>query len=92
MGSLPAVGNNETVTLDAGTYAGGVTIRSNKATLQGAGVGRTVIDGNLVVSGNVVAVRGLTIRGNVRLDGNNADLTGAEITDRVVNNGNNNSW
>jgi hypothetical protein len=90
--SVPAVGNNETVTLQAGTYSGGVRITGNNSTLQGAGVGATTIAGDLIVAGNKVTVRNLTIRGSVRIDANNADLTGARITGSVSSNGNGNRW
>lgn len=84
--------NNSTVRLDPGTYRGGITISANKVTLIGAGAGRTLIDGDINITGNSCTVSGAHIRGNVNVSGNNADLTGARIDGRVQSSGNNNSW
>jgi len=85
------VGNNETVTLESGTLEGTLRIEANKATVRGAGVGRTVIRGDLVIDGNANTVTGLTVVGRVSVSGNTNDLTGvdlsrAEVSDRGNNN------
>jgi formylmethanofuran dehydrogenase subunit C len=90
--TFPGVGNNETVRLAAGTWRGDIRISSNRATVRGAGQGRTVIAGDVIITGNTVTMTGLTIRGSVTISGNNANLTGADIAGRVSDRGNKNAW
>jgi formylmethanofuran dehydrogenase subunit C len=60
--------------------------------VRGAGAGRTVIAGNVIIRGNSAVFTALTIEGNVTISGNNANLQGANIRGRVINEGNANSW
>lgn len=88
-----AVGNNQTVRLDAGTYEGRLVIEANNATVAGAGVGRTVVRGTVIVEGNKNTVRGLTVIGTVRISGNVNDVTGADLSQANVDaSGNNNRY
>lgn len=88
-----AVGNNDTVRLDAGTYEGTLRVDANNATVSGAGVGRTVLRGTLIVDGNSNTVSGLTVIGRVTISGNTNDLSGADLTDAEVSSrGNNNRY
>ena len=89
---FPRTGNNQTVSLDAGTYRGDVVISSNRVTVRGAGIGRTVIDGNVIVNGNGAVFADLTITGNVALSANNADFQKARIHGQVQDSGNGNRW
>lgn len=84
--------NNETVRLQRGTYSGTITITGNRVTLIGAGIGRTRLDGDLIIRGNGARVRNLTILGSVRLQGNAADLTAAEIRGSVRSSSPSNRW
>ncbi len=78
--------------LQAARYVGGLTISPNKVTLIGAGAGRTVIEGNLTITGNNCVLRNLTVTGSVIIRANNADLRGAQIGGQVISQGNNNVW
>lgn len=88
-----SVGNNDTVRLDAVTYEGRLVIEANNATVAGAGVGRTVVRGTVVVEGNKNTLRGLTVVGEVRISGNTNDLSGADLSQAEVEaRGNNNRY
>lgn len=88
-----AVGNNETVRLDAGTYEGRLVIEANNATVTGAGSGRTVLRATVIVNGNKNSVRGLTVIGDVRIAGNVNDLSDADLSQANVEaRGNNNRY
>lgn len=88
-----SVGNNDTVRLDAVTYEGRLVIEANNATVAGAGVGRTVVRGTVVVEGNKNTLRGLTVAGEVRISGNTNDLSGADLSQAEVEaRGNNNRY
>jgi formylmethanofuran dehydrogenase subunit C len=87
------VDNNASIRLQQGTYTGRLVIDANNATISGAGIGRTVIRGDVVITGNSNKVRGLTILGVVSISGNTNDLTGAELdTSKVRARGNNNRF
>jgi hypothetical protein len=89
---FPAISNNSTVRLEAGDYVGDLTIRANKVTIIGRGVGATRIRGNLTIIGNNCTMDQLTITGFVRIIGNNADLRGAYVEGKVQSTGKNNVW
>jgi formylmethanofuran dehydrogenase subunit C len=87
------VDNNATIRLQAGTYTGRLVINANNATISGAGVGKTIIRGDVVINGNANKVRGMTIQGGVSISGNTNNLTGAELNkSRVTARGNNNRY
>jgi len=87
------VDNNATIRLQAGTYTGRLVINANNATISGAGIGRTIIRGDVVINGNANKVRALTIQGGVSISGNTNNLTGAELNkSRVTSRGNNNRY
>ncbi len=90
--SIGHLRNNSTLRLEAGTYRGGLTIRENSVTIAGAGSARTVIVGNMTITGNNCVLRDVRIQGDVRLSGNNADLRSAVIEGRVTSTGQNNRW
>lgn len=92
LGSIK-VDNNANIRLQAGTYTGRLVINANNATISGAGVGKTIIRGDVVINGNANKVRGLTIQGGVSISGNTNNLTGAELNkSRVTARGNNNRF
>lgn len=54
-----------------GCYVGNLVLDQKRSKVTGAGVGQTVIDGNLIVGGQC-KVSGLTVTGDVIFTGNNA--------------------
>lgn len=89
---FPAISNNSTVRLEAGDYVGDLTIKANKVTIIGRGVGATRIRGNLTIIGNNCTISQLTVSGIVRISGNNANLQGAHVEGKVQSTGKNNAW
>ena len=75
--------NNSTVRLEPGTYRGDLVIDANRVTLIGAGTGRTVINGDVRITGNSCTLRDVRVRGNVYIEGNNADLTNIIVDGRI---------
>ena len=59
--------------------------------VEGAGVGQTIIEGALVLSGNHNTVRGLTVSQPSRISGNHNDATGASFRAGVSSGGNHNT-
>jgi len=91
--STVRVGNNQTVRLDATTYGGTLSIRANNSNLIGAGVGKTIIRGNVEIVGNSNRISGVTIAGTVTIHGNTNDLSGSDVSQaKVVDNGNKNRY
>jgi len=62
------------VTLQPGLYRGGFRVAGSSLTVQGAGRDQTIIDGNLVVTGNFNHVVGLTVLGRVIIQGSQNQL------------------
>ncbi|MBU0934352.1 MAG: hypothetical protein KKI09_16965 [Spirochaetes bacterium] len=87
------VGNNDRITLQAGTYTGRLVIEANNASINGAGVGKTIIRGDVVINGNSNRVRNLTILGSVSISGNTNELSRVELDrSRVSVQGNKNKY
>lgn len=87
------VGNNDRINLQAGTYSGRLVINANNASISGAGAGRTIIRGEVVINGNSNKVRNLTILGSVSVSGNSNDLSRAELDrSRISVRGNKNRY
>jgi formylmethanofuran dehydrogenase subunit C len=87
------VDNNATIRLQAGTYTGRLVINANNAKISGAGIGRTIIRGDVIINGNANRVSGLTIQGGVSISGNTNNLSGVELNkSRVTSRGNNNRY
>ncbi len=74
------VGHNDSVRLSARTYTGTLTVRANNATITGAGTGRTIIRGDVLINGNANTVSGVTIVGTVSVSGNANDLRGLDLS------------
>lgn len=88
-----SIDNNETVMLEAGTFTGTLRIDANNATVRGAGVGRTVIRGDVIIDGNANTILGFAIDGRVSVSGNTNDLTGVELSQAELSvRGNNNRY
>ena len=78
LGSI-RVDNNDRINLQAGSYTGRLVIDANNASISGAGIGRTIIRGDVVINGNSNKIRNLTILGSVSVSGNSNDLSRAEL-------------
>lgn len=88
-----SVGNNDKISLHAGTYTGRLVINANNASISGAGIGVTVIRGDVVINGNSNTISNLTILGSVSISGNTNDLKGTKVDkSRVTAKGNKNSY
>lgn len=72
-----------TVQLDKGYMRGDWKCGARGYVKQGAGKGRTVIDGHLEIKGNNWVLKQCTVTGNVEIRGNNNDISGLEILGRV---------
>jgi hypothetical protein len=90
--SLGSLQNNQVVYLKSGRYPGNILISANMVSLIGAGVGKTFIDGDIVIFGNSCSIRALTVSGDVALRGNNNNLKGASIRGNISSSGYNNLW
>ena len=87
------VGNNDTVRLGAGTYEGRLVVEANNATIVGAGVGNTILRGDVIIQGNSNTIRGVTIVGSVSISGNTNDLSRSDVSRATVSSsGNNNRY
>ena len=87
------VDNNANIRLQAGTYTGRLVINANNARISGAGMGRTIIRGDVVINGNANRISGLTIQGGISISGNSNNLSGVELNkSRVSARGNNNRY
>jgi hypothetical protein len=62
------------VRLQPGLYRGNFRLAGSSLTVQGAGRDQTIIDGNLVITGNFNTVTGLTILGKVIIEGSQNQL------------------
>ena len=93
-------GNNDTISLPAGTITltGNITVISSSVTIQGQGMGQTVIDGVQSARGFVsvssllnITIRDLTIKDYedfaIQLFNSNTVLSGIEITGAPVSSG-----
>jgi hypothetical protein len=80
LGAPPPVrGNDLDITLSCGTYHGDLVVHGNDVRVDGAGKGKTIVDGRLVVEGNDIHVSGVTILGESDVHGNDVDVSGAEL-------------
>jgi hypothetical protein len=69
--------NNAQYVLEPGIYAlrkGKFDSGGGNLTIQGAGIGKTIIKGNMLLKGNNYVIRGITLRGDFELHGNNCTL------------------
>ena len=90
-GSAPRIkGNGGQVTIPAGTHHGPLMVKGNGNTIQGAGAGQTIIDGDLLVKGNTNVIRGVTVTGQIAVKGNGNDVSGVEARGAVDVKGNDN--
>jgi hypothetical protein len=74
------------VELKEGCYVGDFTLGSSQIRVTGAGMGKTVIHGNLVLK-TQCKVSKLTVTGDVIFEGHQAELVDADFFGRVIDNG-----
>ena len=74
------------VELKAGCYQGDFTCGRAQLRVKGAGVGQTVIHGNLILQ-TQCEVAGVTVTGNVIFEGNQARLVDSDFFGQVVDRG-----
>lgn len=77
-------GNGKVVKLPEGTCQGDLIITGNANQVIGVGPGKSVVNGNLNLSGNQNQLHGVSVRGNSNISGNENDATGNELSGRVV--------
>src|SRR5262245_61669875 len=87
-GGAPTIhGNGKHVVLEAGSYTGDLVLHGNDNFVEGAGAGRTVIEGRLLVHGNGQRVQGMTVRGPSEVHGTNNTVGGIEFAGGVTMHG-----
>jgi hypothetical protein len=74
------------VDLKEGCYEGDFVLGSSQIKVCGAGVGKTVIHGNLVLQ-TQCTVSNLTVTGDVIFEGHQAELKDADFFGRIIDNG-----
>ena len=89
--SIVEMEDYETVELDATTYQGDLIVDATSVWLLGQGADQTIIDGDLIISGNRNEIRGIQVTGRVRISGNlnkimQSDLSNSAIFDTGTDN------
>ena len=84
-------GNKQTHRLDAGTNSCDLVLRGNNNRVLGSTTGETVIDGDVLITGNGNTLRNVTVTGTITLRGNNNRLVDVEDSGDIVDTGHNNS-
>lgn len=74
------------VQLKEGCYSGDFVLGSSQIRVTGAGVGKTVIHGNLVIQTQCV-VSNVTVLGDVIFEGHQAELVDSDFFGRIIDNG-----
>jgi hypothetical protein len=76
---IPQQASGGVLLIGQGTIRGNVTLDGNNVSLYGEGPNRSVIDGNLLVTGNNARVRGIRVTGNVVIELNTASIVLSDI-------------
>jgi hypothetical protein len=80
VGPTPKVeGHHESVQLAEGKYEGDLVVGGHHNTVTGAGYGKTIVKGRLLMSGNHNKVSGMTIESGGTIEGNHNDATKAQF-------------
>jgi hypothetical protein len=82
--SIVAVEDYGTVELDAITYEGDLIVDATSAWIFGAGAERTIINGDLIVSGNRNEIRGIRVTGRVRLSGDRNKIIQSDLSNTTI--------
>ncbi len=80
--------NHGHLKLPAGTYTGDLNVGGNHCEVEGAGIGQTIIEGNLSLLGNHNVVRGLTVTGTGKIGGNHCLAEHVQVKGAVKVGGN----
>ena len=89
----PYIEDYETVELDATTYTGDLIIDATNVWLFGEGSDQTIIDGDLIISGNRNEIRGIRVTGRVRISGNLNKIIQSDLSNTTVfDTGNDNEY
>lgn len=72
----PVEGNGAQRVLAAGLYRGDLVVEGNGNLVQGAGIDRTVVRGNLRIRGDANVVHSLRILGEASVEGEENDIRG----------------
>lgn len=83
-------GNGKTIKLPAGTCQGNLIITGNDNQVIGEGVGKSIVSGALMLSGNHNQLHGVSVIGSSNISGNQNDATGNELGGQVIVTGNEN--
>jgi hypothetical protein len=90
---IPQQDNGAVITFDPSTdgkpIVGDVTVDGNDVTLYGNGPDKSIIDGNLRITGNNARVRGIRVTGNVIMDLNTSAFVLSVVEGNLVVNYNN---
>lgn len=87
-GPTPSVdGKHQVVELGEGKFKGDLVVGGSHNHVRGAGWGKTIIDGRLLMTGNHNSVSGLTIEGGGTIEGNHNDATKAQLHGDVTTSG-----
>ena len=86
------IANNRHVTLDNADYECDLVIRGNNNRVVGSSTGNTVIEGNVVITGNNNTLRNVEVLGTITLRGNNIRLDDVDYDGEVINSGNGNQY
>lgn len=87
-GSLPdrgetAVAGRGVLDLERGYYRGDLHLTGSGIEKRGAGVGESVIDGNVLIDGDGWVLSAMTIRGDVVIRGDDNDVSGCKVQGKV---------
>lgn len=79
--------------LERGYYQGDLLLEGTGLPKKGAGIGETVVDGNVRIVGDGWTLTGMLIRGDVELQGDDNDVSACRIQGQVrVLSGERNTW
>lgn len=69
--------------LERGYYQGDLLLEGTGLPKKGAGIGETVIDGHVTITGDGWTLTGMLIRGDVEIRGDDNDVSGCRIQGQV---------
>jgi hypothetical protein len=82
--SIVPVEDYGTVELEASTYEGDLVVDATSAWIFGAGPERTIIDGDLIISGNRNEIRGVRVTGRVRISGDHNKIIQSDLSNTTI--------
>lgn len=85
-------GNGQRITLENGTYDCDLVLRGNNNRIVGDDNGQTIINGDVLITGNSNVLRDVQVLGTITIRGNNNRLADVDYDGVVNETGNNNTW